>query len=241
MASRTPPPRVFDQFTFFSLLIPGIFAFAVTIPLAPVGLFSRNLAGAVVLLLSFSFVVGAIMNVYSELITKKLPFMRYSATVFHQLVVGRYLTIEDRYISQNEDMIVQKCIQELTEIGIVNDRRREEFTRHDTGAMYQYILNKGWRTGGSLPKLHLTIRMMARSLSIISILVIVGSIVTVSLNNLSALKYSPVYKEVFQSDFLFLTLYSIILGTISIGSAYAQKRYSMYFIFYAMTEFIEQI
>lgn len=237
-------PSVFNQFTFFSLLIPGLFAFAVLLPFASSSLFTQNVAWVVVFILSFSFVVGAVIHIISEALAKYLPFFNYPAAIFHHMLTENTLRSENRDLSQSEKRILHRCIDILEEYELVETQYDDldnhngyEYTRHDSGVIYQFLLNNAW-VKGSTARIHTTIRMMCRSLAVISIGLIPVSVILVISISSSYITYSPIY-SIINNNFAFLLVHLLVLAFLSVGFIYGQKRYATYLVFYMMVEFVD--
>lgn len=65
--------RVFNQFTFFSVLIPGLFAVAFVLPVAPPSVFGLDAGWVLVLVVGLSFGVGMTLHIASESFERWMP------------------------------------------------------------------------------------------------------------------------------------------------------------------------
>jgi hypothetical protein len=189
-------------------------------------------------MISFSFVIGAVVHIISEPLTKQLPFLEYPADIFHQMLKNNELRTEDRELSQNEKMMMEKCIDIVrNDYELVNDCS-EEFGRHDSGIIYQFLLNNVW-VKGSTARIHATVRMMCRSLVFVSIGLIPISITLVWFISSGYISYSPIYKSITNNNLVFIAGHTLVLIFLSVGFSHGQKKYSTYMLFYMITEFVD--
>jgi hypothetical protein len=240
MDARANTPRVFDQFTFFSLLLPGLFTLGVLLPLAPPGVFDASAAWIALFLLAFAFVVGAIANVVSELVENYTPWLLRTSEVLHPMITDGKLKPKDRDLSDAEDELVDRCLTKLVSENVVPMKNRESYERDDSKMVHQYLVNAGWRRGGTLTRLHQSVRMMARSLFVTSVGVLILSASVLGADISGVLSYTPVYQKVGVGHVGFGVVYYVFLAVVVAGSVFGQRRYTSYLVFYTLSEFVAQ-
>jgi hypothetical protein len=224
--------NVFNQFTFFSVLFPGLFAVGFTLPLAPASITEISLGWTVLLLIGFSFGLGMTLNVASEVVVKWTDSLTFAGDRFYEVIRGIN-------VSETESNIVGIFAERAAEIGIIDDSESiDELESRDSKILYQYMLNQVWSQGDVVTRTHLSIRMMCRSLMIYCIFAIPFTIILVGAFWYYGSTGILYYKLMSHSTFLLIVIPTLCISALIFG--YGQRRYAEYLIWYTLSEFVRE-
>lgn len=254
---------VFDKFTFFGVLIPGLYTSALLLPLLPFPLSSYS-SGIVIYLVVISFILGLFANALGEplrnlnsLLNTKLSIPSFdwwladSITVFKKIINKD--SFDDRRIPMSRDLsyvdeaLVDSAVEHMREdldIPLDDQTLPSNYDRAETVAFYQYMLNQVWATSNSPAKIHHSVRMFTRSLVASSLLALVAVITVVGTQIYLNSPYKPAYFEYLSNishpNIRVLILYAMFLGVVIYVAIYIHKRYTYYLCMYMLSEFVHQ-
>jgi hypothetical protein len=238
---RFTPGGVFDRFTFFGLLMPGLFTLAVVAPLAPKQLLTVDPVVAVLVLVSLGFVLGAVVNTVSGLVAPKTPVLVEPARVFHELLTADWFLVDHRPLNPVERRLFDRLFGYFRATGVVRRTRRRTLDESETALLYRHVLSECWRHDGSLTRLHQSVRLAARSLTV------VGTAVAVTAAGLwlwrrlpTTVPFESAYTVVVEVDAQFFLPYLGFLLLVVVSAAYRERRSAGYLVFYAVVEFLDR-
>lgn len=188
-------------------------------------------------LISFSFSIGAVAHILSESFIRKIPFLSFPSDLFAEMVLTGWITSESRPLAENEAIILGMCIEKIEDIyGLDSIQSLDENNRHNIGIIYQILVSETWEQGTPV-QLLFNIRMMSRSLLVISLTLIpIGSALS-SATILGYLNYELLYQP-YVSHYLFIIIYSTALFLIAMGFAVGQQKFGKYQIIYMMIAYL---
>lgn len=153
------------------------------------------------------------------------------------MVLTGWITSESRPLAENEAIILGMCIEKIEDIyGLDSIQSLDENNRHNIGIIYQILVSETWEQGTPV-QLLFNIRMMSRSLLVISLTLIpIGSALS-SATILGYLNYELLYQP-YVSHYLFIIIYSTALFLIAMGFAVGQQKFGKYQIIYMMIAYL---
>ncbi|MFA9417973.1 hypothetical protein [Natrinema sp. HArc-T2] len=234
---------VFDKFTFFGVLIPGVFASALLYPFLPTGI-APQLTGFVIYLTVVSFTLGMFFNGLGELIGGSAG-LTDSVDVFTKIIRNEEI-LWARNKSDIDRAIVDKSLSHLdTALDLDHGQtyRMKQGDDFDKGAMnaaYQYMLNQVWAGGNSPAKIHHSVRMLCRSLVTACFFVGFSTLIIILLQQTGLLPYDPIYisESNWVNSCIIAIFYAIGLSLVVIVSVYIHKQYTYYLCIYMLSEFV---
>ena len=210
---------VFNEGTFFSILIPGLFFVTTLVPILPKGyIYNLDFGVAVFFSLSLSFVIGIFSHVGSSVIRY---YVSFSATeYFKQLLCNSGgETVQDEII----DKFIHSCIND----GII-PKGGIDHMEYDFGVLYQYIAFDAWEGGSVVVRTFHSLRYLCRNM-----MVLIPSVSVLYITSyLSMNSYYPAYSQYLdQNIFLIMSLFLYILLFITMVKAHQKfTRYTVQYM-----------
>ena len=239
---------VFDKFTFFGVLVPGIFSSVLLFPFLPDS-FVAPLVGVIVYIVTVSFVFGMFLNGLAEPLESLNHkwWLADAVDIFAKVNNGLEVPM-GRNQSDIDKSLADRCIEYVGhDLGIddwkiTNLKSGTDYNREDFASIYQYVLNEVWAGRGSPAKIHHSVRMLCRSLVAACIGIFIVASVVVGVRFVGLLPYNPVYATTaeWMGDADILIIYTSVLPIVGAAAIYIHRQYTYYLCMYMISEFVQR-
>lgn len=244
------PVSIFNQFTFFSVLIPGLFSVALLLPLGPIGIVDAGIGQIILLVLAFSFIFGMGAHAGSEILELFCPIViPPTSRLTHKLNAIEDYDDENKLLFSDLGSYEETTVREFANRASLHLAGEPTYNRKDITPVYQSVLNSVWRTDSGLVRMLFSTYMLCRAMLVISLLIFIIYLVhfqfaIIPKNCFKGVEQSssescPLFTLFISPDstgwFYFLVLVGMALSTLVFWFGY--HRFTEFTVNYLMIEF----
>ena len=243
--------RVFNQFTFFSVLIPGLFAVAFVLPVAPPSVFGLDAGWVLVLVVGLSFGVGMTLHIASESFERWMPgAYRPTERMRDRLnalaadagsaeavtLMTEFVTLYDERF--NTDVSGTVATTESVTTGVDPDPADLPFSRADGKRVFQATLAELWSKNVGPIRILVTTYFLCRSMALLIPALAVGYGGFALLLAAGSIRFDPLYAAFLgHVGFVSLLVTVLVFGAAVFFHGY--NRYAGYTVSYLIVGFVQ--
>jgi len=240
--------QVFNQFTFFSVLIPGLFAVAFVLPVAPRTVFQLDAGWVLVLVVGLSFGVGMTLHIASESFERWMPrAYRPTERMRDQLnalavdagsaetikLMDEFVTLYDERFSTDVSGVVASTDSVTEDVDL--DPTDLPFSQADGERVFQATLSELWSKNVGPIRILVTTYFLCRSMALLIPTLFVGYGGFALLFAVGSIRFDPLYTG-FVDHASFASLL-VVVGAVVFFHGY--NRYAGYTVSYLIVGFIQ--
>lgn len=232
--------RVFNQFTFFSVLIPGLFAIAFALPVAPASVFRLDAGWVLVLVVGLSFGVGMTLHIASESFEQWLPWAdrpteRMTARLNELAGDGE---VDGRMLIEFLEGYDARFNARLSAKVAADDEAEKPFDNTAGERVFQATLTELWSKNVGPIRILVTTYFLCRSMALLIPVLAVTYLGFAGLLFADAVRFVPAYVGLLTSR-VFAGLVLIVFGSGFFVFLYGYNRYAQYTIDYLIAGFVQ--
>jgi hypothetical protein len=242
--------RVFNQFTFFSVLIPGLFAVAFALPIAPRVVFGLDAGWVLVLVVGLSFGVGMTLHIASESLESRLEFVyrptERIATKLNDFAVGEgpaeQIELMEAFVTQYDhrfDTDIEATVADTSTASVSESAdTAPPFTRRDGERVFQATLAELWSKNVGPIRILVTTYFLCRSMTLLVATLFLSYLAFGGLLFGDLLRFTPLYSRFLPHD-IFAVVLLVVLTTGLVVFYYGYNRYAEYTVNYLIAGFVQ--
>lgn len=233
--------RIFNQFTFFSVLVPGLFAIGFLLPLAPTAIFELDAGWVIVLVAGLSFVIGMTLHIVSETFEEWAPGLtRPTVRLTNALDDSDPPEFPDEILRAFIGLFDEQYGTDLEsewEAG-TDDTEESRVDSDYSEQIFQATLTELWSKNVGPIRILVTTYFLCRSMALLIPLLAVTYLEFGLLRISGVLRFEPTYLQFSDASvFFMLALAFFVLAFVSFHRGY--NRYAQYTVDYLITGFLQ--